>query len=99
MTPSKSKPSTVVEASPTVTQFAQNPYMELKPKPSDTPNTFFSMLTQHNKNSSSQSSNIKSMPSMKQAPLTQRQTTFQTFYESITQPLFGAATGTYANSG
>ena len=59
--------SGVVEASPTVTQFAQNPYMELKPKPSDAPNTIFSMLTKQNQESHS---NIKGMPRQKNVPLT-----------------------------
>ena len=33
-----------LESSPIVTKFAENPYMDLKTKPSDTPNSFFSLL-------------------------------------------------------
>jgi len=34
-----------LDASPIVTKLGQNPYMDLKTKPSDAPNSFFSMIT------------------------------------------------------
>ena len=59
-TPQKDKNATqMIEASPAETQFAQNPYMDLRTKPSDAPNNFFSLLTQ---NSVLQENDKKSRP-------------------------------------
>ena len=34
-----------LDSSPVVTKFAENPYMDLKTKPSDAPNSIFSLIT------------------------------------------------------
>lgn len=86
--------------------------MDLKTKPSDTPNNnnFFSLLTQqgvqsnqnsssgwNNEETSSHKVNMISVTHQKQIPQTTRQTTsLQQFYESSTKPFLNAAVGAAA---
>ena len=94
----KKQPDSVT--SPTVTQFAQNPYMNLRTKPSDEPNSqsFFSLMMTK-QSSTAQRKETKSSMTLPSSghqimPNTSRQAnTFQQFYESIAKPFFSGMGG------
>ena len=71
--------------------------MDLRTKPSDAPNSFFSLMMTKQSSQTDKRPDSKSsvnLPSAKQQPNTTRQqNTFQQFYESITKPFFNAASG------